>query len=81
MNSVSLVTKIVAELQHEMMMVDGNRRYCRNYVFCAYLAAALDVAHSPSLCAIRCIAVGAMQIGDETRSPRTVVSVILMCSR
>lgn len=40
-----------------------------------YLAAAFDVAHSPSLCAMRCMAVGAIQIGEATFSPSTVVSV------
>ena len=39
-----------------------------------HLAAAFEVAHSPSLWAILCMAVGATQIGDDTRSPRTVVS-------
>ena len=32
------------------------------------------MAHSPSLCAILCMAVGATQIGEDTLSPRTVVS-------
>jgi hypothetical protein len=40
--------------------------------------AAFDVAHSPSGCAIFCIAVGAMQIGEETRSPNTVVDVSIL---
>eukprot|EP00601_Ochromonadales_sp_CCMP2298_P024371 CAMPEP_0173286464 /NCGR_PEP_ID=MMETSP1143-20121109/9205_1 /TAXON_ID=483371 /ORGANISM="non described non described, Strain CCMP2298" /LENGTH=268 /DNA_ID=CAMNT_0014224779 /DNA_START=265 /DNA_END=1075 /DNA_ORIENTATION=- len=39
------------------------------------LAAALAVASSPSGCAMRCIAVGATQMGDETLSPRMVVLV------
>ena len=33
------------------------------------------MAHSPSLCAILCMAVGATQMGEDTLSPRTVVSV------
>ena len=38
-------------------------------------SAALAVAHSPSGCAIRCIAVGAIPIGMDTSFPRTLVFI------
>lgn len=44
----------------------------------AYRAAALEVAISPSGCAILCIAVGAKQIGEATFTPRIVVSVLIL---
>ena len=38
-------------------------------------SAALAVAHSPSGCAMRCIAVGAIPIGMDTSFPRTLVFI------
>ena len=43
-----------------------------------YLAAAREVASSPSGWAIFCIAVGAKQIGEDTSLPRTVVLVLIL---
>ena len=47
----------------------------QSYLKITLPSAALAVAHSPSGCAIRCIAVGAMPIGMDTSFPRTLVFI------